>query len=148
MLLPLLQPRRGGAGSLSAILLQVYAFVMTADWLQGPYIFSLCAWYTLLYALHPLTPHADHDEYKYSLEVVAALFVLGFLSAGIFAPFIGDWCVLPSHPPHTALPFSANPPSRLAGLIASAEGASAWSSRPPTPFPALPRCSDRSPTSF
>lgn len=47
---------------------------MSADWLQGPFVYSLY-----------------HDEYSYSIQVVAALFVLGFLSAGLSAPFIGDW---------------------------------------------------------
>ncbi|KAI5474830.1 hypothetical protein MNV49_002360 [Pseudohyphozyma bogoriensis] len=50
----------------------VYGFVMGADWLQGPYVFSLY-----------------HDEFNLSLHTVAFLFTLGFLSAAVSAPFIG-----------------------------------------------------------
>lgn len=58
---------------LKLVYISVYALVMTADWLQGPFVYSLY-----------------HDEYDYSIQLVAALFVCGFLSAGCSAPFIGD----------------------------------------------------------
>lgn len=50
-----------------------FAFV-GADWLQGPYIFSLY-----------------REQYGFSERVVASLFVTGFLSAGLAAPLVGVW---------------------------------------------------------
>lgn len=65
---------------------------MTADWLQGPYIYSLCTHVTLSIPVGMLTSApADRDEFNYTIRVVAALFVLGFLSAGLLAPFVGEW---------------------------------------------------------
>jgi hypothetical protein len=48
--------------------------VIGADWLQGPYVYSLY-----------------HEQYKYPEHTVALLFVTGFTSAGFFAPIVGDW---------------------------------------------------------
>ncbi|PFH47006.1 hypothetical protein AMATHDRAFT_68561 [Amanita thiersii Skay4041] len=62
------------AGSLSRRYLIVYGFAMCADWLQGPYLYSLY-----------------HEQYNYSERLVAVLFVTGFLFAGISAPFVGVW---------------------------------------------------------
>ncbi|KAJ7701188.1 DUF791-domain-containing protein [Mycena rosella] len=70
----------GGAGSGSALAaltrqyLVVYAIVMGADWLQGPYVYSLY-----------------RDQYAFPERIVAILFVTGFVSAGLFAPLIGVW---------------------------------------------------------
>ncbi|KAL1739585.1 hypothetical protein HDZ31DRAFT_49137, partial [Schizophyllum fasciatum] len=54
--------------------LLVYAIVMGADWLQGPYVYSLYS-----------------DEYGFPERIVAILFVTGFLSAGLAAPWVGAW---------------------------------------------------------
>jgi len=54
--------------------LTVYAIVMGADWLQGPYVYSLY-----------------HEQYQYTEQTVAILFVTGFTSAGFFSPIVGDW---------------------------------------------------------
>ncbi|EFI26999.1 major facilitator superfamily transporter domain-containing protein 5 [Coprinopsis cinerea okayama7 len=45
-----------------------------ADWLQGPYVYSLY-----------------HEQYEIPERTVAVLFVTGFLSAGLAAPFVGAW---------------------------------------------------------
>lgn len=45
-----------------------------ADWLQGPYIYSLY-----------------REQYELPERLVALLFVLGFLSAGLAAPLVGIW---------------------------------------------------------
>lgn len=45
-----------------------------ADWLQGPYVYSLY-----------------REQYGFPERVVASLFLTGFLSAGITAPLIGAW---------------------------------------------------------
>ena len=45
-----------------------------ADWLQGPYVYSLYK-----------------DQYGFSERMVAVFFVIGFLSAGIAAPVVGAW---------------------------------------------------------
>ncbi|KAK3692087.1 major facilitator superfamily transporter [Podospora appendiculata] len=52
--------------------LTVYALVMGADWLQGPFLYSL---YT--------------DEHALPHSLVSALFTTGFLSGGISGTFIG-----------------------------------------------------------
>ncbi|CAL1698995.1 unnamed protein product [Somion occarium] len=52
----------------------VYGIVMGADWLQGPYVYSLY-----------------REQYHFPERLVAVLFVTGFLSAGITAPLIGAW---------------------------------------------------------
>ncbi|KAG8999453.1 hypothetical protein FRB94_011446 [Tulasnella sp. JGI-2019a] len=54
--------------------LLVYAVVMGADWLQGPYVYSLYK-----------------DQYEYPERIVALLFVMGFTSAGLTAPLVGVW---------------------------------------------------------
>lgn len=45
-----------------------------ADWLQGPYVYSLY-----------------REQYEFPERVVAILFVTGFMSAGLTAPLIGVW---------------------------------------------------------
>ncbi|KAG7448548.1 DUF791-domain-containing protein [Guyanagaster necrorhizus] len=52
--------------------LVVYGIVMGADWLQGPYVYSLY-----------------REQYGFSERIVAILFVTGFMSAGLAAPFVG-----------------------------------------------------------
>ncbi|KZT24851.1 DUF791-domain-containing protein [Neolentinus lepideus HHB14362 ss-1] len=52
----------------------VYAIVMGADWLQGPYVYSLY-----------------REQYDFPERIVAVLFVTGFMSAGLAAPLIGAW---------------------------------------------------------
>ncbi|PPQ80876.1 hypothetical protein CVT25_001885 [Psilocybe cyanescens] len=52
----------------------VYGIVMSADWLQGPYLYSLY-----------------REQYQFPERLVAALFVTGFISAGLAAPLIGVW---------------------------------------------------------
>ncbi|KAG8700657.1 hypothetical protein FRC09_005820 [Ceratobasidium sp. 395] len=62
---------QAAAKALSLKYLAVYAVVMAADWLQGPYVYSLYK-----------------DQYGYSEQMVAVLFVTGFLSAGLSAPTV------------------------------------------------------------
>ncbi|KAJ7275665.1 hypothetical protein C8J57DRAFT_1177338 [Mycena rebaudengoi] len=67
----------GSAGALATLTRQyllVYGIVMGADWLQGPYVYSLY-----------------RDQYAFSERTVAILFVTGFVSAGLFAPLVGVW---------------------------------------------------------
>jgi hypothetical protein len=45
-----------------------------ADWLQGPYVYSLY-----------------REQYEFPERLVAVLFVTGFISAAIFAPLVGVW---------------------------------------------------------
>ncbi|KIO25270.1 hypothetical protein M407DRAFT_75927 [Tulasnella calospora MUT 4182] len=54
--------------------LLVYGIVMGADWLQGPYVYSLY-----------------REQYGYSERVVGFLFVTGFTAAGFSGPFVGVW---------------------------------------------------------
>ncbi|KAI0786498.1 hypothetical protein C8Q75DRAFT_772009 [Abortiporus biennis] len=54
--------------------LLVFAIVMGADWLQGPYIYSLY-----------------NSQYDFPERLVALLFVTGFLCAGLTAPLVGAW---------------------------------------------------------
>ncbi|KAF8552365.1 DUF791-domain-containing protein [Imleria badia] len=54
--------------------LLVYAVVMGADWLQGPYVYSLY-----------------REQYGMPERMVAVLFVTGFMSAGLTAPLVGVW---------------------------------------------------------
>ncbi|KAH7909156.1 hypothetical protein BJ138DRAFT_1155970 [Hygrophoropsis aurantiaca] len=54
--------------------LVVYAIVMGADWLQGPYVYSLY-----------------REQYGLPERLVAGLFVTGFVSAGLTAPLVGVW---------------------------------------------------------
>ncbi|KAF8633149.1 hypothetical protein AX17_004650 [Amanita inopinata Kibby_2008] len=62
------------ANKLGRRYLIVYALAMVSDWLQGPYLYSLY-----------------REQYNFPERAVAVLFVTGFLSAGIAAPFIGVW---------------------------------------------------------
>eukprot|EP00002_Diphylleia_rotans_P039259 TRINITY_DN9073_c0_g1_i1.p1 TRINITY_DN9073_c0_g1~~TRINITY_DN9073_c0_g1_i1.p1 ORF type:complete len:432 (+),score=78.36 TRINITY_DN9073_c0_g1_i1:54-1349(+) len=50
----------------------VYALVMMADWLQGPYIYAL------------------YQSYGYEMQDIATLFIAGFLSSGVFGTFVGS----------------------------------------------------------
>ncbi|KAJ4495737.1 DUF791-domain-containing protein [Lentinula edodes] len=52
----------------------VYAMVMGADWLQGPYVYSLY-----------------REQYKFPERLVALLFVTGFSSGALTAPLVGAW---------------------------------------------------------
>ncbi|KAJ8694801.1 hypothetical protein PTI98_007449 [Pleurotus ostreatus] len=63
-----------GFAALARQYLAVYAIVMGADWLQGPYVYSLY-----------------REQYKFPERLVAVLFVTGFVSAGLTAPLIGVW---------------------------------------------------------
>ena len=50
-------------------------YVVTgADWLQGPYVYSLY-----------------REQYGFPERLVAVLFVTGFMSAGVTAPLVGAW---------------------------------------------------------
>ncbi|KAI0692884.1 hypothetical protein BC835DRAFT_1355598 [Cytidiella melzeri] len=66
------------AGSSARLLMRqyltVYAIVMGADWLQGPYVYSLY-----------------REQYAFPERLVAVLFVIGFMSAGFAAPLVGPW---------------------------------------------------------
>ncbi|KAK3937865.1 major facilitator superfamily transporter [Diplogelasinospora grovesii] len=53
--------------------LVVYALVMGADWLQGPFLYSLY-----------------HDEHNISSSLISALFTTGFVSGGVSGTFIGS----------------------------------------------------------
>lgn len=55
-------------------LLEPYTPYEGADWLQGPYIYSVY-----------------REQHDLPERLVALLFVLGFLTAGISAPAIGVW---------------------------------------------------------
>ncbi|KAH9060601.1 hypothetical protein EDB87DRAFT_1727308 [Lactarius vividus] len=71
---PIITPRSGALGTLMRKYLLVYAIVMGADWLQGPYVYSLY-----------------REQYAFPERQVAVLFVTGFISAAIFAPLVGVW---------------------------------------------------------
>ncbi|KAH9048421.1 hypothetical protein EDB84DRAFT_1456928 [Lactarius hengduanensis] len=71
---PAITPRSGALGTLMRKYLLVYAIVMGADWLQGPYVYSLY-----------------REQYAFPERQVAVLFVTGFISAAIFAPLVGVW---------------------------------------------------------
>ena len=45
-----------------------------ADWLQGPYVYSLYK-----------------EQYAFPERLVALLFVTGFMTAGLAAPLVGVW---------------------------------------------------------
>ena len=49
-------------------------FPTGADWLQGPYVYSLY-----------------REQYAFPERLVAVLFVTGFMSAGLTAPLVGAW---------------------------------------------------------
>lgn len=66
--------RVGALQTLMRKYLLVYAIVMGADWLQGPYVYSLY-----------------REQYGFPERLVAVLFVTGFISAAIFAPLVGVW---------------------------------------------------------
>ncbi|KAI5476597.1 DUF791-domain-containing protein [Pseudohyphozyma bogoriensis] len=57
--------------------LVVFGLVMGADWVQGPHIYSLY-----------------DEEYGIDAHTIALLFVLGFASAGVTAPFVGHFADL------------------------------------------------------
>ncbi|EIW54809.1 DUF791-domain-containing protein [Trametes versicolor FP-101664 SS1] len=59
---------------LSRRYLWVYGLAMGSDWLQGPYIYSVYK-----------------EQHDLPERLVALLFVLGFLTAGISAPAVGVW---------------------------------------------------------
>ncbi|KAI0779125.1 hypothetical protein BC629DRAFT_1582729 [Irpex lacteus] len=70
-------PSRSAGGVRSRLMRQyltVYAIVMGADWLQGPYVYSLY-----------------REQYAFPERLVAVFFVTGFMSAGIAAPLVGAW---------------------------------------------------------
>ncbi|KAI0250686.1 hypothetical protein BJV78DRAFT_1127610 [Lactifluus subvellereus] len=71
---PTTTPRASALNTLMRKYLLVYAIVMGADWLQGPYVYSLY-----------------REQYDFPERLVAVLFVTGFISAGIFAPLVGVW---------------------------------------------------------
>jgi hypothetical protein len=52
----------------------LHAMLVGADWLQGPYVYSLY-----------------REQYDFPERIVAVLFVTGFMSAGLTAPLIGVW---------------------------------------------------------
>ncbi|KAF8348505.1 hypothetical protein F5887DRAFT_588509 [Amanita rubescens] len=60
------------ASTLGKRYLLVYGLVMGADWLQGPYLYSLY-----------------REQYNFAERLVAVLFITGFVSAGVAAPFVG-----------------------------------------------------------
>ncbi|KAI0667264.1 DUF791-domain-containing protein [Trametes maxima] len=62
------------AAKLSRQYLLVYGLAMGADWLQGPYIYSVYK-----------------EQHGLTERLVALLFVLGFLTAGLSAPIVGVW---------------------------------------------------------
>ncbi|KAF8957856.1 hypothetical protein BDZ97DRAFT_1924236 [Flammula alnicola] len=69
--------KSGNASALAALTrkyLLVYGIVMGADWLQGPYVYSLY-----------------REQYQFPERLVAVLFVTGFVSAGLAAPLVGVW---------------------------------------------------------
>ena len=57
--------------SLEAVFLPAYAICASADWLQGPYVFAL------------------YKAYGFDRPAVNMLFMIGFVSAGVIAPFAG-----------------------------------------------------------
>ncbi|KAF8510416.1 hypothetical protein BU17DRAFT_55426 [Hysterangium stoloniferum] len=63
-----------GHRTLARKYLLVYAIVMGADWLQGPYVYSLY-----------------NEQYKFPERIVAILFITGFTSGGFTAPLVGVW---------------------------------------------------------
>ncbi|KAN0131956.1 DUF791 domain containing protein [Lactarius tabidus] len=71
---PAITPRAGALSVLMRKYLLVYAIVMGADWLQGPYVYSLY-----------------REQYAFPERQVAVLFVTGFMSAAVFAPLVGVW---------------------------------------------------------
>lgn len=46
---------------------------MMSDWLQGPYIYAL------------------YSSFGYSVQEIAILFVVGFLSSALFGTFFGSY---------------------------------------------------------
>lgn len=53
---------------------RVTEVLVGADWLQGPYVYSLY-----------------REQYEFPERLVAVLFVTGFVSAGFAAPLVGVW---------------------------------------------------------
>ncbi|KZV67850.1 DUF791-domain-containing protein [Peniophora sp. CONT] len=66
--------RDGAASALSRKYLIVYGLAMGADWLQGPYGYSLYA-----------------DQYGFDEQIISYFFITGFLSGAMFAPLLGSW---------------------------------------------------------
>jgi len=64
---------KAGAG-LAKTYLPVYALIMLSDWLQGPYMYRLL--------------RVNHG---YQASGIAALFIVGFLSAAVASPLVGRW---------------------------------------------------------
>ncbi|CZR51912.1 probable major facilitator superfamily domain-containing protein 5 [Phialocephala subalpina] len=62
------------ASQFTRLFLTVYCLVMGADWLQGPYVYSLYK-----------------DQFGLKETIVAALFTTGFLSGGISGYFVGQF---------------------------------------------------------
>lgn len=52
--------------------LSVYLLIMAGDWLQGPYLYAL------------------YSSYGYPLEVIAVLYVSGYISSAIFGTMVGS----------------------------------------------------------
>ncbi|KAF4671603.1 hypothetical protein FOL47_001418 [Perkinsus chesapeaki] len=51
--------------------LSVYLLAALADWLQGPFVYAL------------------YRSYGYSIEEIGSLFIVGFLTSGVFGMFVG-----------------------------------------------------------
>ncbi|KAI0353932.1 DUF791-domain-containing protein [Trametes cingulata] len=65
---------KGVVSKLTRQYLWVYGLAMGADWLQGPYIYSVY-----------------REQHGLPERLVALLFVLGFFTAGVSAPAVGVW---------------------------------------------------------
>ncbi|KAL0579251.1 hypothetical protein V5O48_002755 [Marasmius crinis-equi] len=83
--------------------LMVYAIVMAADWLQGPYVYSLY-----------------REQYNFSERLVAVLFVTGFMSAGLAAPLVGVWA--DQHLPQSDLSLILGRATLVNGFVAAGAG--------------------------
>lgn len=66
--------RHGSVAHPAAYFANLCLYSKGADWLQGPYVYSLY-----------------HDQYKFPERIVAVLFVTGFTSAGLTGPLVGVW---------------------------------------------------------
>ncbi|KAF4659690.1 hypothetical protein FOZ61_004548 [Perkinsus olseni] len=53
------------------VYLGVYLLAVLADWLQGPFVYAL------------------YRSYGYSIEDIGSLFIVGFLTSGVFGMFVG-----------------------------------------------------------
>ncbi|KAI8810333.1 hypothetical protein BJ742DRAFT_801453 [Cladochytrium replicatum] len=73
--------------------LAVYSLVMLSDWLQGSYIYGITFCVLPLSKPHTakcLSSSALYRNYNFSLDQIAVLFVVGFLSSAIFGTFVGS----------------------------------------------------------